>query len=233
MTLRTIANISSDFPTKFAVPRQSGLVGELVSRVIFCEEYRDVNALKGIEDFSHLWLIWGFSENPVREQWSPTVRPPRLGGNKRLGVFATRSPNRPNPIGLSLVELVGVEDTPQGSVLVVKGADLVDGTPIYDIKPYLPSADCVPSATGGFTDTVEFKTLTVEADEGVLDTFPVEKRQALLGVIAQDPRPQYQRDEGRVYGFPFAGFEVKFTVTGSTATVVSVTPVDGGYCGKA
>ncbi len=217
-----IARIHTDFAEKFGIPRQSGLVEELQSTVIFEPEYRDPAALRGLEGFSHVWLIWQFSE-AVRQGWSPTVRPPRLGGNTRMGVFATRSPFRPNAIGLSCVKLVEIRQHPQhGPVLVLAGADLLDGTPILDIKPYLPHADCRPEATGGFAAPVADYALQVECSEELLAALPAAKRAALLGVLAQDPRPAYQEDPTRVYGFAFAGFEVHFTVAGQTLTVHTI-----------
>lgn len=221
--MEPIAHIRSDFPTKFGVPRQAGLVEALRAAVVFEPPCRVPEALRGIEGFSHLWLIWEFSQNR-REGWSPTVRPPRLGGNKRLGVFATRSPFRPNPIGLSCVRLEGVElDTPEGPVLHVSGADLVDGTPILDIKPYIPYADCHPEAAGGFAGTAPEGELTVEIPSRLLERVPPDRREALEGVLAQDPRPSYQDDPERVYGFGFAGLEVRFTVKDGTLTVVDIT----------
>ena len=188
-TLRVIARIHSDFPTKFGIPRQSGLVEELRSAVVFEPEYRNPDALRGLEGFSHLWLIWQFSQ-AVRESWSPTVRPPRLGGNVRMGVFATRSPFRPNPIGLSCVRLERIEQHPQwGPVLWVAGADLMDGTPIYDVKPYLPYADCRPEAVGGFASQPKEASLRVECPLELLEPVEESRRAALLGVLAQDPRP--------------------------------------------
>ena len=220
--MEPIARIRSDFPTKFGVPRQAGLVESLRAAVVFEPEYRVPDALRGIEGFSHLWLIWEFSENK-RAGWSPTVRPPRLGGNQRLGVFATRSPFRPNPIGLSCVKLEGVElSTPDGPVLYVSGADLVDGTPILDVKPYLPYADCRPEAVGGFAGTAPEGRLEVEIPPVLLEQVPESCREALAGVLAQDPRPSYQDDPDRVYGFGFAGLEVRFRVAGSVLTVVEV-----------
>ncbi|WP_369282436.1 tRNA (N6-threonylcarbamoyladenosine(37)-N6)-methyltransferase TrmO [Oscillibacter sp. GMB15532] len=221
-SVKFIARIHSDFQTKFGVPRQSGLVEELESRVVFLPEYRNPDALRGLEGFSHLWLIWQFSE-AVREGWSPTVRPPRLGGNARMGVFATRSPFRPNPIGLSCVKLLGIEESgADGFVLRVAGADLMDGTPILDIKPYLPYVDAHPEATGGFAPSAPERRLTVECPPEALKLLPEESRAALLGVLAEDPRPAYQDDPGRVYGFGFAGAEVKFSVDGNRLTVLSV-----------
>ena len=203
--MRPIAHIHSDFATKFGIPRQSGVVGSLQAEIIFEPEFRSRDAVRGLEAFSHIWLIWEFSEN-VRADWSPTVRPPRLGGNVRMGVFATRSPFRPNPIGLSCVRLEDITfSDARGPVLHVAGADLMDGTPIYDIKPYIPYADCHPEATEGF---------------------PVEKRDALVGVLAQDPRPRYQADASRVYGLEFGGYEVKFTVSDQILTVTDIAKKD-------
>ena len=220
--LHTIAHIETDFPDKFGIPRQSGLVEALRARVVFEPEYRNPDAVRGLEDFSHIWLIWQFSRS-VREGWSPTVRPPRLGGNKRLGVFATRSPFRPNALGLSAVRLETVElDTALGPVLRVAGADLMDGTPIYDIKPYVPYADARPEAAGGFADQVERRTLAVDCPPALLEQVPEEKRRALLAVLAQDPRPPYQEDPDRIYGMAFAGLDVRFTVMGEGLRVVEV-----------
>ena len=220
--MRKIAVIESDFPTKFGIPRQSGLEEGLRSRIVFEKEFRDPQALRGLSDFSHIWLIWLFSET-VRENWSPTVRPPRLGGNVRMGVFATRSPFRPNPIGLSCVALEGIQRHPEcGPVLLVRGADLMDGTPIYDIKPYLPYADCHPEAAGGFASQPKEPTLQVEIAPELLAQVPEELREALLGVLAQDPRPQYQHRPDRVYGLEFGPLEVKFTVEGALLTVRQV-----------
>lgn len=217
--MKTVARIHSDFATKFGVPRQSGLVEALEALVVFEPEYRDPAALRGLEGFSHLWLVWVF-DRAVREGWSPTVRPPRLGGNARLGVFATRSPFRPNPIALSAVALAGIEETEEyGTVLRVRGADLTDGTPILDIKPYLPYADCRPEATGGFASAPVSETLAVEFPPELLEKVPPERREALRAVLALDPRPRYQEDPGRVYGFGFAGLEVRFSVEGETLRV--------------
>lgn len=216
-----IARMKSDFPTKFGIPRQSGLVESLRSRIVFEPEFRNEEALRGITDFSHIWIIWGFSE-ARREGWSPTVRPPRLGGNTRMGVFATRSPFRPNGIGLSSVKLEGIEhDKNDGIVLIVSGADLMDGTPIYDIKPYI-AADCHPEAAVGFTTQNTDYQLEVEIPDEMRNFLPKEKMKALLDVIAQDPRPAYHDDENRIYGFQFAEFEVKFRVQGKVATVVDI-----------
>ena len=218
-SMRVIARIHSDFATKFGVPRQSGLVDTLESTVVFEPEYRNMDALRGLEDFSHLWLVWVF-DKAVRRDWSPTVRPPRLGGNRRMGVFATRSPFRPNPIALSSVKLAGIEQTAeQGPVLHIRGADLMDGTPILDIKPYIPYADAHPEALGGFAAVPAGETLEVIIPPELLEKIPPERREALRGVLAQDPRPHYQDDPGRIYGFGFAGMEVKFSVEGTCLTV--------------
>ena len=225
--MEIIATIRSDFPTKFGIPRQSGLVEELRSAVVFEPEYRNPDALRGLEGFSHLWLIWQFSQ-AVRESWSPTVRPPRLGGNVRMGVFATRSPFRPNPIGLSCVRLERIEQHPQwGPVLWVAGADLMDGTPIYDVKPYLPYADCRPEAVGGFASQPKEASLRVECPLELLEPVEESRRAALLGVLAQDPRPTYQHDPDRVYGLAFGGWEVKFTVAEDVLTVREIAPGGG------
>ena len=224
--MKIIARIKSDFPEKFGIPRQSGRVQELIAQVVFEPEYRVAEAFKGLEDFSHIWLIWQFSE-AVRESWSPTVRPPRLGGNARMGVFATRSPFRPNPIGLSCVRLKEIRtDEKLGPVLVVSGADLMDGTPIYDIKPYLPAADCHPEALSGFAGQVEQHYLEVEIPGKWLGLVPEEKREALRGVLREDPRPAYQHDPERVYGMSFAGFQVRFQVDGDHLRVCEITGVE-------
>lgn len=221
-TIRVIARIHSDFPTKFGIPRQSGLVDELRSSVVFEPEYRSPEAVRGLEEFSHIWLIWQFSQ-AVRDGWSPTVRPPRLGGNQRLGVFASRSPFRPNSLGLSAVHLESVELHPAlGPVLHVAGADLMDGTPIYDIKPYVPYADAHPQASGGFVDRVERRLLEVDCPPELLERVPEGKRAALLSVLAQDPRPSYHADPARIYGMAFAGLEVRFTVVQTRLTVLEV-----------
>ena len=220
--IQVIARMKSDFPTKFGIPRQSGLVEDLRSTIIFEPEFRNPDALRGIEGYSHLWLIWQFSE-AVRGQWSPTVRPPRLGGNTRMGVFATRSPFRPNSLGLSSVRLLGVEKTEEfGTVLHVGGADLMDGTPIFDIKPYIPYGDCHTDATGGFTDTAGDFLLQVDFPAELLGKLPEGKRDAAMGVLSHDPRPSYQRKPGRVYGLTFAGFDIRFTVDADVLTVQSV-----------
>lgn len=225
-TVKKIAEIQSDFPSKFGIPRQSGVVRELEARIIFEPEYRNPDAVRGLEEYSHIWLIWQFSE-AVRDTWSPTVRPPKLGGNVRKGVFATRSPFRPNAIGLSCVRLKEViPESPEGPVLIVAGADLMSGTPIYDIKPYVPYADCHPEALESFTSQTGKVCLEVEDPSGFLFLLPKEKREALRGVLSQDPRPGYQKDPERVYGFPFAGFEVKFRVREDTVTVCGLERVE-------
>ena len=222
VTIQVIARMKSDFPTKFGIPRQSGLVDALRSTIVFEPEFRNADALRGIEDFSHLWLVWQFSE-AVRSGWSPTVRPPRLGGNTRLGVFATRSPFRPNNLGLSSVRLLGVEQTREfGTVLHVAGADLMNGTPIFDIKPYIPYGDCHPDATGGFTDTAGDFLLDVAFPAPLLAQIPSDKQEALLGVLSHDPRPSYQKDPERTYGLTFAGYNIRFVVKDSTLTVLAV-----------
>ena len=222
ITIRPIAFMHSDFATKFGIPRQSGLVAQLRSTIVFEPEYRNDDALRGIEDFSHLWIIWQFSE-AVRDGWSPTVRPPRLGGNTRMGVFATRSPFRPNNLGLSCVTLLGVEQTADhGTVLHVGGADLMDGTPVFDIKPYIPYSDSHPDAKGGFTDTAGDFLLQVEFPDALLQKIPRSKRDAAIGVLSHDPRPSYQRKPGRVYGLTFAGYDIRFTVEQDVLTVIEV-----------
>ena len=222
VNIQVIARMKSDFATKFGIPRQSGLVPQLRSTIIFEPEFRNPDALRGLEDFSHLWIIWQFSE-AVRQDWSPTIRPPRLGGNTRLGVFASRSPFRPNSLGLSSVQILGLEHTEKyGTVIHVAGADLMDGTPIFDIKPYVPYADSHPDATGGFTDTADDFLLKVNFPENLLNLLPESKREAAIGVLSHDPRPSYQRKPGRVYGLTFAGFDIRFTVDDDTLTVKEV-----------
>ena len=222
VNIQIIARMHSDFATKFGIPRQSGLVEELRSTIVFEPEFRNPDALRGIEDFSHLWIIWQFSE-AVRQGWSPTVRPPRLGGNTRMGVFATRSPFRPNNLGLSSVKLLGVEHTEKyGTVLHVGGADLLDGTPIFDIKPYISYGDSHPEATGGFTDTAGEFLLQVNFPGELLCLLPEDKRDAAIGVLSHDPRPSYQRKPDRIYGLTFAGFDIRFKVTEDVLTVVEV-----------
>ena len=221
--MKIIAHIHTEFPTKFGIPRQSGIVDALRATIVFEPEYRNPDALRGLEGFSHIWLIWQFSKG-VRDKWSPTVRPPRLGGNTRMGVFATRSPFRPNPIGLSSVRLENIQlHTADGPILTVSGADLMDGTPIYDIKPFVPYADNHPDALGGFTQNTSGDVLRVDIPQQWLDCVPLEKQDALRGVLAHDPRPSYQDDPARVYGMAFAGLEVKFRVSGDQLTVCGVT----------
>lgn len=229
MELKTIAKIHTDFPAKFGLPRQSGIVENLNGTIVFEPEYRHPEALRGLEGYSHLWILWGFSENFAsaklsgENEWSPMVRPPRLGGNKRVGVFSTRSPNRPNKIGLSCVRLLSVEYNGEDApVIHVAGIDMMDGTPVYDIKPYLPYVDSHPEASGGFAAEHLDDNLTVDFPEELLERIPSEKQEALIKVLEQDPRPSYQHDEQREYGFEFAGYEVKFTVTGTRAKVHAV-----------
>ena len=225
VNIQVIARMKSDFATKFGIPRQSGLVQQLRSTIVFEPEFRNPDTLRGIEGYSHLWLIWQFSE-AVRTEWSPTVRPPRLGGNTRMGVFATRSPFRPNSLGLSCVRLLGVEHTEKyGTVLHVGGADLMDGTPIFDIKPYIPYADCQNDATGGFTDNADDYLLDVDFPQELLALLPADKQDAAIAVLSHDPRPSYQRKPDRVYGLTFAGFDIRFTVCDKLLTVTEVTPL--------
>ena len=220
--LEYIARIHTDFPTKFGIPHQSGRIQELKADIIFEPEYRNHEAFRGLEEYTHIWLIWEFSQ-AVRKEWSPTVRPPRLGGNVRMGVFATRSPFRPNPIGLSSVRLESVEFSEKyGPVLHVSGADLMDGTPIYDIKPYLAYVDSHPEAAGGFTDQIQDHKLKVEFPEELLKKIPVEKREALLAVLANDPRPGYQKDPERKYGMSFGSWDIQFKVDGEQLWVLNV-----------
>ena len=227
VTMQIIARIKSDFPTKFGIPRQSGLVKELQATIVMEPEFRNPDMLRGIEGFSHLWLIWQFSANADKE-WSPTVRPPRLGGNARLGVFATRSTYRPNFIGLSSVKFEGLEHTKDfGTVIHISGADLMDGTPIFDIKPYIPYGDCHPEATGGFTDTADSYLLSVDFPEQLLNILPDNKRSAAIGVLSHDPRPSYQKASDRVYGISFAGFNIRFTVKDNILTVIEVVKTSG------
>lgn len=221
MIIKPIAKIYTDFPTKFGIPRQSRRVNNLVGKIVFEKEFQNDECIREIEQYSHLWLIWEFSENIDR--WSPTVRPPRLGGNKRVGVFATRSPFRPNPLGLSCVELIGIEETEKdGNVLIVAGADIMNGTPIYDIKPYVPYADCVPSARGGFSTQANEYRLNVEINDELLQKVPENKREALKQILSDDPRPSYQNDPERIYGFFFADLEVKFMVQEKTLVVIDI-----------
>ena len=224
MEMKMIGRIHTDFATKFGVPRQSGLVPELMGKIVLEPEYRNPDAFRGLEEFSHLWLVWEFSE-AVRSEWSPTVRPPRLGGNRRVGVFATRSPFRPNPIGLSCgkLEQIDLQDS-RKPVIWVSGVDMMDGTPIYDIKPYLPYADSHPGAKGGFTDGTQVRRVKVEFPEEPVAASEIsgEKLQALRGVLEQDPRPRYQKDPERIYGMSFGEYEVKFTVQENVLRVVEL-----------
>ena len=227
MQIRPIAVIRTDFSDKFGIPRQSGLVPALTARIVPEPNFRTTDAFRGVEQYSHLWLLWQFStvaaEYAAGRRWRPTVRPPRLGGNTRVGVFATRSPYRPNPLGLSCVELAGVDwDAPDGPVLLVRGADLLDGTPIYDIKPYLPYADAHPGARGGFADAHRDDGLRVEFPPALLEKIPADKREALLGVLAGDPRPAYQDDPAREYAMDFAGLTVRFRAAAGVLTVTEV-----------
>lgn len=224
--MKTIAHIHNGFSSKFGIPRQSGLVPSLLSRIVFEPAYRSMDALRGLEDFSHLWLIWEFSQ-AKRDTWSPTVRPPRLGGNQRMGVFATRSPFRPNPLGLSCVKIETIQETGEmGPVIWVSGADLMDGTPIYDIKPYLPYADSHPEARGGFAAGAWERQLQVECPAECLVKIPQQDRDTVLELLAQDPRPSYQHDPERVYGMTYASMNIRFTVEGDTLTICDVTPVE-------
>lgn len=221
ITFKIIARIKSDYHEKFGIPRQSGLVQSMRSIIRFEPEFRNAEALRGLEGFSHLWIVWIFSEN-IRETWSPTVRPPRLGGNKRLGVFATRSSFRPNPIALSCVKIEQINiDGAEGPEIIVSGADLLDGTPIVDIKPYLPYADAHPEAVGGFADTVLRNKIHVKESD-VLNKLSPEKRSMLIEILEQDPRPAYQNNPDRIYGFSFADSEIKFKVAGDELEVVSI-----------
>ena len=222
--MEIIARIENGFREKFGVPRQSGLVPEVISRVVMAEKYSVREAFRGIEDYSHLWLLWEF-DRAQQDDWRPTVRPPRLGGNTRLGVFATRSPFRPNRIGLTVVRLIRMEEENGRITLVVSGADLMDGTPIYDIKPFIPYADNHPDARGGFTNDTSVYTLAVTFPEQLLEEVPVSHREALRGVLAHDPRPSYQHDPERVYGMEFAGMEIRFRVDGEQLIVCSVAPI--------
>ena len=220
--MQVIARIKSDFGSKFGIPRQSGLVKELRATIVMEPEFRNPDMLRGLDGFSYLWLIWQFSAN-ADKGWSPTVRPPRLGGNTRLGVFATRSTFRPNFMGLSSVKFEGLEQTKEfGTVIHISGADLMDGTPIFDIKPYIPYGDCHPEATGGFTETADSYLLEVDFPASLLEKLPAEKQAAAIGVLSYDPRPSYQKDPNRVYGISFAGFDIRFTVTENKLTVVEV-----------
>ena len=223
MEYKTVAHIYTDFEDKFGIPRQSNLVPDLKGQIVFTKEYRNPDALRGLEGYDYIWLIWIFSEVPDTDGWSPTVRPPRLGGNARVGVFASRSPYRPNPVGLSSVKLDRIEwDSPRGPVLHVSGVDILSGTPIIDIKPYQTHSDAHPEARAGFADRFRDYSLQVECPESLLERIPEEKRQALLKVLSHDPRPGYQKEESRVYGMSYAGFNVKFQVTDSRLTVTEI-----------
>ncbi len=225
MQLKIIAHIRSDFPEKFGIPRQSGLVESNLSKIVFLPEFRNPDALRGLEQYTHLWLIWQFSE-AVREEWSPTVRPPRLGGNTRMGVFATRSPYRPNPLGLSCVKIVEIQnDSKDGNIIIVSGADLMDNTPIYDIKPYLPYVDSHPEASDGFALAQKEGVLEVVFPDELRAEFPAQKLQGLIDTLAQDPRPQYQNSPQRIYTMSYAGFDIGFTVEAETLTVISIKPL--------
>lgn len=220
--MKVIAKIYTDFKEKFGIPRQSGLVSTLESKIVFEPKYRNSDALRGIEEYSHLWILWKFSEVPENEKFNPTVRPPRLGGNKKMGVFATRSPYRPNPIGLSSVKLLRLEETDEGTVLIVSGADMLNGTPIYDIKPYLPYTDIHSDAVGGFADEKLSYKLEVEFPEELLIKIPESKREGLIELLSEDPRPSYIEDSERVYGFNFSEFEIKFKVKEDKLRVTAV-----------
>ncbi len=222
MELKTIAHIRTDFPEKFGIPRQSGIVETTRAKIIFCPEYRNPDALRGLEQYTHLWLIWQFSES-LRDEWSPTVRPPRLGGNTRMGVFATRSPYRPNPIGLSCVKIEQiVQDEHNGSIIIVSGADIMDNTPIYDIKPYLAYVDSHPEASDGFALNSKDGILDVKMSQQLRDRFPAHKLQGLIDTLAQDPRPQYQNDPQRIYTMSYAGYDISFTVEDKTLNVIKI-----------
>lgn len=220
--MKVIAKIYTDFKEKFGIPRQSGLVSTLESKIVFEPKYRNSDALRGIEEYSHLWILWKFSEVPENDKFNPTVRPPRLGGNKKMGVFATRSPYRPNPIGLSSVKLLRLEETDEGTVLIVSGADMLNGTPIYDIKPYLPYTDIHSDAVGGFADEKLSYKLEVEFPEELLIKIPESKREGLIELLSEDPRPSYIEDSERVYGFNFSEFEIKFKVKEDKLRVTAV-----------
>ena len=223
ISFEIIARVHTDFSEKFGIPRQSGLVKNLKGKIVFEPKYRDISALKGLDGFSHLWLIWKFSE-AVSEDWSPTVRPPRLGGNKRMGVFATRAPYRPNPIGLSSVKIEKIElNTPEGPIIEVSGADMLDGTPIYDIKPYIAYTDSHPEALGGFSEEVFENCLKVEENEDFKNIMTKDKYESLLQILSSDPRPGYKEDSSRIYGLSFAGFEIKFTVFHGVLRIESIT----------
>lgn len=223
--INAIAHIQTDFPSKFGIPRQSG-IAKTVGKIVFEPKYRSREALRGLEGYSHIWLIWQFSE-ALRDSWSPTVRPPRLGGNRRVGVFASRSPFRPNSLGLSSVKILNIDlNTPDGPVIYVEGADMMDNTPIFDIKPYLPFADCHIDAVGGFADEKKDYALNVTVPKNLLDILPESKQEPLKDILSADPRPSYQDDPTRCYGFSYAGFEIKFHVDGSELIVSDIIPKD-------
>lgn len=220
--VKYIAEVRTDFKEKFGIPRQSGLVKKSKGKIIFKEEYRDVNAIRGLEEFSHIWILWEFSETK-RDKWSPTVRPPLLGGNMKKGVFATRSPFRPNPIGMSSVKLEKIEITDEfGPVIHISGADILDGTPVYDIKPYLPYADSIPEATGGFTDNLSERILKVEITNELLSKISEDKREEITDILKGDPRPSYQEDKERIYGMAYGEYEIKFMVNAGTLKVIDI-----------
>jgi len=219
--LNIIATIKTDFPTKFGIPRQSGLIPELKARIVFEPEYRNIDALRGLEGYSHLWIIWKFSE-AITEEWSPTVRPPRLGGNKRVGVFATRSPFRPNPIGISCLKLNEIVMENDRVVLKVEGVDMLDGTPVYDVKPYVAFTDSIPNAVGGFSDNVKDYSLIVNYDDSLFNGFSSEFKNEVLKILENDPRPSYHDDPERIYGVNFSGNEIKFKVKDKNLTIISI-----------
>jgi tRNA-Thr(GGU) m(6)t(6)A37 methyltransferase TsaA len=222
MEITKIAEIRTDFKTKFGIPRQSGIIKELTGKIVFEKEFRSSDAIRGLDGFSHLWIIWEFSKSN-RGKFSPTVRPPKLGGNEKMGVFATRSPFRPNPLALSLVKIEKIYlDDKKGPIIEVSGIDMVDKTPIYDIKPYLPYADSVENASAGFTEEIENFILDVEYDGDIMENFPLEKREGLIKILAQDPRPSYIDDSERIYGFVYCGYEIKFKVNGKILTLVKI-----------
>ncbi len=224
--MKVIAHIKTDFPTKFGVPRQSGLIKSVKGRIIFEKEYRDASAFRGLGEFSHIWVLWEFSKARVKK-WSPTVRPPLLGGNARMGVFATRSPYRPNPIGMSVVKLESIDyDENYGPVINVSGCDMIDGTPIFDIKPYLTYADSVPEATGGFTAQLKERELNVNFPDDLIEKIPADMRRTVFEILESDPRPSYQNDAGRIYGFEFGKCEIKFKVSDRNLTVISTEKIN-------
>lgn len=223
--MKYIAKVHTDFKEKFGIPRQGSLISNIKGQIVFEEEYRDINALRGLEEFSHIWILWEFSEAKC-EKWSPTVRPPLLGGNKKMGVFATRSPFRPNPIALSVVKLEKIEITKdKGPVIHISGVDLLDGTPIYDIKPYLPYADSIPDAKGGFTEELSERFIKVEMDDELYPCMEKEKKEEIKKILSGDPRPSYQKDENRIYGMKYGSYEIKFMVLDDILTVIDIEKV--------